>query len=349
MLSTFCFFVGAQIFLECSAVGNPVPDVRWSKRNGQLPYNRNEKVPGGLIITNVTSTDDGIYVCEFRNTKGAVSHQITLVYNEAPSVDCLANSTDIKQGENLDLECIVTGTPEPHIYWFLNGFSVINDSSVEAIGNKIYIRPIEKRHAGNLQVFAKNSVDTVYASISIKVIPLVSTDSSITPPHSNHHRHRGKTGSTRKPQKHNKLPKMIPPSKPTILRINDESVMVRWNVPHNTGLPIQFFKVQYRELGPAAQHNFHNRSRGSRWKTTNADIAPNIKVYEVNNLKPDHIYKFRIAAVYSNNDNKLSNNSDKFHLKRLDFDDKNPLPIPLITHTETVNTTSVKIHWKVCF
>lgn len=42
---------------------------------------------------------------------------------------------------------------------------------------------------------------------------------------------------------------MIPPTKPHITRLSDESVMVRWSVPLNEGLPIQFFKVQYRELG----------------------------------------------------------------------------------------------------
>lgn len=47
---------------------------------------------------------------------------------------------------------------------------------------------------------------------------------------------------------------MIPPTKPQITRLSDESVMVRWSVPQNDGLPIQFFKVQYKELG-----NGHNR------------------------------------------------------------------------------------------
>ncbi|KAJ8927158.1 hypothetical protein NQ314_020431 [Rhamnusium bicolor] len=337
---------GDTVFLDCSAIGNPVPKVVWFKKNGQLPSSRIEMLSGGLKIKNVTSSDDGIYVCNHTNVHGTISHHITLIYNEEPSIDCLTNNTDVKQGENLDLDCMITGTPEPYIAWFLNGFSVSNDSGVEAIGNKIYFRPVEKRHAGNLQLFARNKVKTVYSSISIRVIPLSSSvDVGVTPAHT-HHRHRGKVSSTRKPPKHNKPPKMIPPSKPIISRLNDESVVVRWNVPNNNGLPILFFKVQYRELGPANSNDLHSRSKGSRWKTTNADIAPNIKVYDITNLKPDYIYKFRIAAVYSNNDNKLSPNSDKFHLRRLDFDDKNPLPIPLITHTETINATSVKIYWK---
>lgn len=298
-----------------------------------------------MRITNITGNDDGIYTCNLTNTFGSIRHLITVIYHEEPSIKCKTNTTDIKQGENLDLECLVKGTPEPNVYWLINGFSVINDSSVEAISNKIYIRPVEKRHAGNLQIFARNSVSTVYSSITIRVIPLVSTDTIMPPPYVP--KRRGKSNSTRKPSKHTRLPKLIPPSKPMISRLNDESVVVRWFVPHNTGLKIQFFKVQYRELGPASQYDARNRSKGSRWKTTNADIPPNIKDYDVTNLKPDHIYRFRIAAVYSNNDNKLSPTSDRFHLKRLDFDDKNPLPIPIITHTETVNTSSVKVFWEV--
>ena len=42
---------------------------------------------------------------------------------------------------------------------------------------------------------------------------------------------------------------LVPPNQPNVTRLSDVSVMVRWSVPENTGLPIQFFKVQYRELG----------------------------------------------------------------------------------------------------
>jgi len=54
---------------------------------------------------------------------------------------------------------------------------------------------------------------------------------------------------------------MIPPSRPIVSRINDETVVLRWNVSSNTGLPIQFFKVQSRDLGPA-----NRRSHGKTGK-----------------------------------------------------------------------------------
>lgn len=76
---------------------------------------------------------------------------------------------------------------------------------------------------------------------------------------------------------------MIPPSRPNITRLSDKSVMVRWSVPPNDGLQIQFFKVQYRELG--------GRGRGSRWMTSNEDIPNHVCSYEVDNLETDHVYR----------------------------------------------------------
>ncbi|KAK9870090.1 hypothetical protein WA026_006184 [Henosepilachna vigintioctopunctata] len=333
---------GSSVFLECAAIGNPVPRVFWYKHNGQLPQHRTVLMNGGLKINNITIHDGGVYVCNHTNHYGTISHRITLIYYEEPLAECYLNTTEVKQNDKLDLECKVTGFPEPQIAWFLNGYSVKNDSAIEAIGNKIYVNPVEKRHAGNLQCFATNSLKTVYCGISIRVIPI--STSADFPPAPTNHRHGGKKPS-RKPPRPMKLPKMVPPNKPTVTRLDDQAVVVRWSVGSNTGLPIMFFKVQYRELGPF-QHNDHHRSKPSRWKTCNEDIAPHIRSYEVTNLKPDHVYRFRIAAVYSNNDNKLSNNSDKFHLRKMDFDIDDKPTVPLITHTEPVNTTAVKIYWK---
>ncbi|CAH1174054.1 unnamed protein product [Phaedon cochleariae] len=340
---TYSVLKGDTVLLECAAIGNPVPKVIWFKKNAQLPSDRIEMLSGGLKIKNVSSTDDGTYFCNFTNAYGTASHRIELTYNEEPTIDCPTNETDPKQGEYLDLACSVKGVPAPRLSWFLNGFSVLNDSLVEVSGSRINFTRVEKRHAGNLQLFARNAAKTVYASIYVSVIPIASTDAAEQPSRPRH-RPKHKPGSTRKPAKVAKTPKMIAPSRPAIARLTDESVAVRWTVPHDTGLPISFFKVQYRDLGPASSPESYNKSR---WRTANEDIAPNLRDYHAANLLADHVYRFRIAAVYSNNDNKLSPNSERFHLKRLDFDARNPLPVPLITHTETVNTTAVRIHWKV--
>lgn len=336
---------GDSVFMECAAVGNPIPHHEWKKRAGTIDATRSELVNGGLVIKNVSSNDEGVYECVHINRLDSVRHLITLIYNEPPRIDCLDDSrVEVNQGDNLELNCTVTGTPEPHISWFLNGYSVINDKRIEAIGNKIYFRSVEKRHAGNLQIFARNVVETVYKSIRISVIPLPATADSVSDTPHVPSRRINKNGGSRKNSKHNKM--MVPPSKPFVVRLNDEAVVVRWNVSNKHGLPIKFFKVQYRDLGPGNGHDHHNKGKGSKWNTSEEDIPSDIRNKEVNNLKSDHWYRFRIAAVYANDDNKNSINSEKFFLKKMDFYAKNPLPIPMITKTETINSTAVGIHWK---
>lgn len=136
---------------------------------------------------------------------------------------------------------------------------------------------------------------------------------------------------------------MIPPSRPSVTRLSDEKVMVRWTVPPSrNGLSILFFKLQYRQLGDKAK-----KVQRSQWMTSNEDIASDVRMYEVDNLKPDHFYRFRIAAVYSNNDNKLSNVSTKFLLQRASQLDplKSHLLAPNLTRVEPISETAVVLHW----
>lgn len=135
---------------------------------------------------------------------------------------------------------------------------------------------------------------------------------------------------------------MIPPSRPTVTRLNDETVMVRWSLGNKVGLPIQFFKVQYRNLGHVSK-----KVPRSAWMTSNEDIQPDVQMYEVENLTPDCYYRFRIAAVYSNNDNKLSNVSTKFLLQRGSQLDpiKSNLIAPNLTSVEPISETAVLLHW----
>lgn len=76
------------------------------------------------------------------------------------------------------------------------------------------------------------------------------------------------------------------------------------------------------------------------------DIPPHLRSYEIHNLKPEHHYKFRISAVYSNNDNKQSP-IRRFHLKRIKLNSKTNLPIPTELYIESVSETEVKVRWSI--
>lgn len=133
---------------------------------------------------------------------------------------------------------------------------------------------------------------------------------------------------------------LVPPNQPNVTRLSDISVMVRWSVPENTGLPIQFFKVQYRELGQKMN------GKQAKWMTANSEIPNHVRSFEVTDLQPDHTYRFRIAAVYSNNDNKLSPNSVRFHLNKNVGIESNRMPIPLLTNTEALGPQQVLLVWQ---
>jgi len=64
---------------QCEAEGNPEPKVTWLKQNSGLPADKRVvSSRGGLIITDVTSQDDGMYTCVARNILGAVKSLATL-------------------------------------------------------------------------------------------------------------------------------------------------------------------------------------------------------------------------------------------------------------------------------
>nr|CAD7205079.1 unnamed protein product [Timema douglasi] len=310
---------GSNITLECSAVGNPPPRVTWLKYGGSLPRNRTELHPGGLLLWNLEKGDEGTYVCGMNNGVGKrLKHVVMLYLQEPPEIVREPKNSLVEEGGEVTMECVVKGSPPPLVSWLLNGEPLQNDSHMRITGGKLHISQLEKRHAGIFQCFASNPLGTRYGSAMLQVLPkpvmAQPLDESLAPggdgvafekpfdgnrlnlptPSPIEGRGHGKhDGKGRKDRKHKGNAVMIPPSRPNITRLTDTSVMVRWNVPDNTGLPIQFFKVQHREMGRrrGGPHSRGTQGKSSRWKTNNEDIPPHIRSYEVYGLEPGHTYR----------------------------------------------------------
>ena len=64
---------------QCQVKGNPEPKVTWLKQNSSLVADK-RIVPsdGGLVITDVTSQDDGMYTCVARNILGVMKASAAL-------------------------------------------------------------------------------------------------------------------------------------------------------------------------------------------------------------------------------------------------------------------------------
>jgi hypothetical protein len=90
----------------------------------------------------------------------------------------------------------------------------------------------------------------------------------------------------------------------------------------------------------------NKQRKNEDWITLSEDIPPHLRSYEIHNLKPEQHYKFRISAVYSNNDNKQSP-IRRFHLKRIKQNSKMNLPVPTDVHIESISETEVKVRWSI--
>ena len=64
---------------QCETEGNPEPEITWLKQNSSLPADKRVVSSlGGLMITDVTSQDKGIYTCVARNILGKTTSSATL-------------------------------------------------------------------------------------------------------------------------------------------------------------------------------------------------------------------------------------------------------------------------------
>ncbi|XP_052863109.1 interference hedgehog-like [Anopheles cruzii] len=338
---------GDTALLECPGIGNPVPVPSWTRANG-IPLNARARIQDyGLQLSNVHPEDDGVYLCRLQNgIEPALTHAVRLTVLEPPKIIAPPRSTLTNESDSLELECVARGSPRPEIYWMINGDYTKWDALIRSNGSRMVIQSVEKRHAGIVQCFARNAVGEASEGNLLQVNPKQIPGGLGTAPLGSvpsGAKVGGEHSPKRKGGKKHKHLVMIPPSRPNITRLSDESVMVRWSVPSSDGLPIQFFKVQYRMLGDPAK----NVAR-TQWMTENEDIPPYTRSYEVNNLKSDHLYRFRIVAVYSNNDNKEGAASGKFHLQRgsqLGLT-KSHLLAPTLTRIEPVSQQAVVLHWQ---
>jgi len=65
--------------LQCEVKGNPHPQVTWLKQNSSLLVDRRiVQSRGGLMITDVTSQDGGLYTCVAKNILGVKMSSATL-------------------------------------------------------------------------------------------------------------------------------------------------------------------------------------------------------------------------------------------------------------------------------
>ncbi|CAG0915227.1 unnamed protein product [Notodromas monacha] len=322
---------GSNLTLECVAVGNPPPKVKWTKYGETLNMNRHMLLRSNLKLVNIQKSDEGSYICEAENVK------------ETPVISVPPLDTSVIEDQEVTMTCLAKGRPSPIIDWVFNGRDVRTLSGVRVFENKLVIYRAKKEHAGIFQCFAKNAygVDTSPAFLFVQPRGVTSSDDlgSKVEKGSDRGNRRG-NGKGKRPGRRPSGPNvssdaMEPPSRPNVTRLTDESVMLTWEMPVTVGaLPIQFFKIQYKAM-----------RRRTAWRTLDEEIPPHIRSYAVPGLENGQRYKFRILAAYANNDHSVGPTSKRFLLEADSSDDR-PTHPPRIVDSTALGNDSLEIQWE---
>ena len=323
---------GEDLTIPCAASGSPKPTIIWEHEafNTQ-PVLIDQEGPRELLkLSNVNSNSSGEYTCKIWNYRGRKILRKTLVYvNEKPSAEISSFSKDPhKEGDPLELFCASEGFPLPEVYWVINGKRKYGgkkhgrDNPKLSDAGKLLIKELKLEDAGIYQCFAENKAGTTYDAVVVRVVPTMRNETDSEKSHQN---------SKRKKERQ----ELIPPNPPNVTQLSADSVVVTWTMP-NTSQDVQFFKVQYRDLGKKSDDHKSN------WYTQDGEIAPSIRSFEISGLIEDHRYRFRVAAVI-NFDNVVSKVSKRFHLKA--NTQKAPSVIPQIKYILPLSETSLSVQW----
>ncbi|CAG0883608.1 unnamed protein product [Darwinula stevensoni] len=353
--------MGSTVILECVGHGNPVPRITWSKYGGSLDAERHVPLPFGLMIRQAQEVDQGTYICEADNGLGPPKKVITsLELKEGPKILEGPRDQEVEEGGWVKFPCRSDGNPRPTVTWVFNGKRLLQLPNVRISASGLEVLRVKKNHAGVYQCFAANGVGRATQSALLRVLPQeVTHHSSISSEGGKEVEEvnedkdmtadgdafeTGKREKGKHKQQHQQIhPEggrdlLIPPSQPKVIQISNDSVMLYWTLPsppeNSTSLPVTFFKIQWREISP-----------GTKWNTMDDEIPPHADSYAVPNLEAGKAYKFRIAAVYSNNDNRLGKKSGKYTLSQIPAD-KKPSIAPSIVSLEAISSTIIAVNWE---
>ena len=69
------FISGGPGMIYCSALGNPAPQFKWSRKDGRSLQGRrfSPLANGSLMVKSIQSEDKGIYICTIHQSRGSES------------------------------------------------------------------------------------------------------------------------------------------------------------------------------------------------------------------------------------------------------------------------------------
>ncbi|XP_037923179.1 limbic system-associated membrane protein isoform X2 [Hermetia illucens] len=154
---------GSSVRIECTASGNPTPNITWSRKNNVLP-NGEEKLHSPILsVEGMDRHKAGVYVCEASNGVGKPAmSQVVLHVLYPPEITVERPIVFSGEGHEAMLVCIVHGEAQPEVIWFKDTMQLDTTERhiMENRGSRhtLIIRKVHPQDFGNYSCVAENQL-----------------------------------------------------------------------------------------------------------------------------------------------------------------------------------------------
>ncbi|XP_068598948.1 contactin-3 [Brachionichthys hirsutus] len=158
--------------LECFALGNPVPEIRWRRTSG-IPFPSKVKMKNSnavLEIPNFQQEDAGTYECMAENRRGKNAVRGRVSFHAKPHWLQTMTDTALSIEESLLWECKANGKPKPSYSWLKNGDQILNEGRVQIENGALSIAALNLSDSGMYQCVAENKHGIIYSSAQLMVL-----------------------------------------------------------------------------------------------------------------------------------------------------------------------------------
>ncbi|KAF4103728.1 immunoglobulin superfamily member 10 [Onychostoma macrolepis] len=186
---------GGCLHLNCSAVGDPKPQIIWrlpSKALVDQSHRMGSRIKvlenGTLIIESVNEKDAGDFLCVARNKVGDDVQLLRVSVSMKPAriEPNVFSRKQVPYGNDLKVDCVAAGVPMPEISWGLPDGTLVN-SALQADGTEgdqfkrytlfnngtLYLNKVGSDEEGDYTCYAENKLGKDQMHVHISVVTAV--------------------------------------------------------------------------------------------------------------------------------------------------------------------------------